>query len=116
MTGLLDAEQDSKYKVSMYSKAQQIGLPALFVDIRHEATHGEMPSMTTLRQAAARAMQWLWDDYWGHLEENRGPAKPTTGHKIEGKRDDREGDEDGEVGGWEQWQGQWRSKPIGIVP
>lgn len=72
VTGVLDTQQESKYKVSMYTKAQQIGLPALFVDLRHEATHGDMPSLTSLRNATHRAMQWLWDDYWGKLEGGDG--------------------------------------------
>ncbi|KAL6721816.1 rRNA-processing protein las1 [Lecanora helva] len=64
VTGLLDSQQDTKYKVSMYAKAQEIGLPALFVDLRHEATHGDMPSLDSLRSATKRALKWLWDDYW----------------------------------------------------
>ncbi|MCJ1456405.1 Cytoplasmic glyoxalase II [Mycoblastus sanguinarius] len=69
VTGLLDSQQDAKYKVSMYAKAQQIGLPAVFVDLRHEATHGDMPSLTNLRSAASRALQWLWLDFWKTLDE-----------------------------------------------
>ena len=53
----------------MYAKAQQIGLPAVFVDLRHEATHGDMPSLTNLRSAASRALQWLWLDFWKTLDE-----------------------------------------------
>ncbi|CAD6570096.1 MAG: rRNA-processing protein las1 [Alectoria sarmentosa] len=67
VTGLLDSQQESKYKISMYTQAQKIGLPAVFVDLRHEATHGDMPNLTNLRSAAERALGWLWDDYWKGL-------------------------------------------------
>ncbi|KAI4147129.1 MAG: hypothetical protein L6R39_003225 [Caloplaca ligustica] len=54
----------------MYDKAKQLELPASFVELRHEAIHGELPSLVFLRQAAERALGWLWSDYWQHLDEN----------------------------------------------
>lgn len=68
VTGLVDSEQDAKYKVPMYAKAKQIGLPASFVELRHEATHGDLPSLVVLRRAAERALEWLWNDYWKYLD------------------------------------------------
>ena len=41
------------------------GLPRLLVDIRHEATHNELPSLGVLRLAAQSALNWLQDSYWG---------------------------------------------------
>lgn len=52
----------------MYTKAKQIGLPASFVELRHEATHGDLPSLVVLRRAAERALDWLWNDYWKYLD------------------------------------------------
>lgn len=72
VTALLDAAQTSKYKVSMYTKAAEMKLPSMFVDIRHEATHGEMPSLPVLRDATGRALEWLWQDYWSKLDEEVG--------------------------------------------
>ena len=141
VTGLLDSQQDSKYKVSMYAKAQQIGLPALFVDLRHEATHGNMPSLTNLRQAAQRALQWLWNDYWKGLGDLRDPEKKwasedhevvTDGNLGSGqsvhtdKSDNRtmrviaegpatESNFHSQSRSWEKWQGQWLSNPIGSI-
>lgn len=66
----MDSEQDSKYKVSMYDKAKELQLPASFVELRHEAIHGELPSLVVLRQAAERALSWLWNDYWRHLDDD----------------------------------------------
>ncbi len=68
VTGLLDSEQDSKYKVSMFEKATELGFPASFVELRHEATHGSLPSLAVLRKAAERALGWLWEAYWRDLD------------------------------------------------
>lgn len=120
----------------MYAKAQQIGLPAVFVDLRHEATHGDMPSLTNLRSAARRALQWLWDDYWKAFKEQEATQRQETttltrddlamqpmselgyvGREILG-RDHEEGEtamppkDEPEVG-WQKWQGMWDSRPIG---
>lgn len=122
MTGLLDAQQESKYKVSMYAQAHKVGLPALLVDIRHEAAHGETPNLTNLRAAAERALSWLWDDYWkglseavrrreGRESEGMMMAAGVRGEEVGG---DGEGDEE-QPGGWQRWHGSWTPKPIGTV-
>lgn len=84
VTGLLDSEQDSKYKVSMFEKATELGFPASFVELRHEATHGSLPSLAVLRQAAERALCWLWEAYWRDLDhgESRGLAVPDLSPKF----------------------------------
>lgn len=51
----------------MYDTAKQIGLPASFVDYRHDAIHGDLPSLIVFREAARNALDWLWNDYWRHL-------------------------------------------------
>lgn len=56
----------------MYAKAKQIGLPASFVELRHEATHGDLPSLVVLRRAAEKALEWLWNDYWKYLDVRTG--------------------------------------------
>lgn len=74
MTGLLDGYQDKKHKLSMYSIAKNIGLPATFVELRHQCTHEELPSLAKLRAAAERSLLWIWDHYWKNLEESAAPA------------------------------------------
>lgn len=53
----------------MYSIAKVIGLPATFVELRHQATHEQLPSLAKLRTAANKALQWIWEYYWVHLTE-----------------------------------------------
>lgn len=114
VTGLLDAEQDSKYKVSMYTKATQIGLPAVFVDIRHEAAHGEMPSLFNLRQAGKQALKWLWEDYWRGLgEEQEGSCGGQQPAPREAESIAAGAEQSGQ---WTQWQGKWSGNAIGAAP
>ncbi|KAI9743161.1 MAG: rRNA-processing protein las1 [Claussenomyces sp. TS43310] len=68
VTGLLDGYQDKRYKLSMYSIAKNIGLPATFVELRHQCTHEELPSLRRLRAAAEGSLQWIWQHYWKGLE------------------------------------------------
>jgi ribosomal biogenesis protein LAS1 len=70
VTGLLDGYQDKKHKLSMYSIAKNIGLPATFVELRHQCTHEELPSLANLRAAAERSLLWIWDHYWKNIEES----------------------------------------------
>lgn len=51
----------------MYSIAKTIGLPATFVELRHQATHEQLPSLSKLRSAANKALAWIWDFYWKDL-------------------------------------------------
>ncbi|KAI1351731.1 Las1-like-domain-containing protein [Xylaria sp. FL0043] len=67
VTGLLDGQQDKLRKMSMYSIAKNIGLPATFVELRHQATHEQLPSLSKLRSAANKALAWIWDFYWKDL-------------------------------------------------
>lgn len=53
----------------MFQRAVDLGLPASFVELRHEATHREPPSLVVLRKASQRSLEWLWDNYWAGIEE-----------------------------------------------
>ncbi|KAG5982263.1 hypothetical protein E4U55_002140 [Claviceps digitariae] len=70
VTGLLDGHQDKQRKQSMYSIAKTIGLPATFVELRHQATHEQLPSLAKLRSAAKKALDWIWNYYWKHLVDD----------------------------------------------
>ncbi|KAJ2989960.1 hypothetical protein NUW58_g3195 [Xylaria curta] len=76
VTGLLDGQQDKLRKMSMYSIAKTIGLPATFVELRHQATHEQLPSLSKLRSAANNALTWIWHFYWKDLVPvNKGDAE-----------------------------------------
>ncbi|KAL4920484.1 Las1-like-domain-containing protein [Aspergillus aurantiobrunneus] len=66
VTGLVDNKLHGARK-TMFSRAADLGLPASFVELRHEATHRELPSLTVLRDAVARSLDWLWGFYWGAI-------------------------------------------------
>lgn len=54
----------------MLDIAKQLGMPTVFVALRHEATHEELPAMQRLVKATEDALQWLWNVYWSRLEES----------------------------------------------
>ncbi|CAN8095843.1 unnamed protein product [Discula destructiva] len=67
VTGLLDGHQDKARKLSMYGVARTLGLPAGFVELRHQGTHEPMPGLARLRPAARAALWWIWEYYWRNL-------------------------------------------------
>ena len=54
----------------MFQRAVDLGLPASFVELRHEATHRELPSLVVLRSVAQRSLVWLWSYYWAKIDQN----------------------------------------------
>lgn len=77
VTGLLDGHQDKQRKQSMYAVAKKIGLPATFVELRHQSTHEQLPSRAKLRAMANKALAWIWNYYWKNLaDEHRPRAHP----------------------------------------
>lgn len=63
----------------MFDVAQDINMPASFVELRHEATHEELPSLQRLTSFTTLALDWLWQHYWSTLPSTPSPipAKPT---------------------------------------
>lgn len=49
--------------------AETLEMPASFVEIRHEVTHGQLPSLFRLSQHAKMGLAWLWKYYWLKLDE-----------------------------------------------
>ncbi|KAJ6261948.1 hypothetical protein Dda_2747 [Drechslerella dactyloides] len=72
VNGLLDPAQRSHFAVSMYNLAQELDLPASFVDVRHAATHEGLPSIGVLRTTCSRALDWLWVHYWDRIDSSGG--------------------------------------------
>ena len=71
VNGIVEPEQRTKtYASSVADTAERLGLPRWFVDIRHDATHTNLPSLSTLRMAAETALGWLMSHYWDRQAEH----------------------------------------------
>ncbi|KTW29673.1 hypothetical protein T552_00882 [Pneumocystis carinii B80] len=64
VNGFVDPEQQGQYIIPMQTLARNIDLPLSFVEIRHAATHEQLPSLVVLRSMTNRALEWLLDKYW----------------------------------------------------
>ncbi|KAF8898494.1 Las1-like-domain-containing protein [Infundibulicybe gibba] len=64
VNGLVDPLQIGVYARSIASIAEQLGLPSWLVELRHAATHEDLPSLELLRQAAGESMKWLLHNYF----------------------------------------------------
>lgn len=56
VNGLVDPLQVGVYARSIASIAAQLGLPGWLVELRHAATHEDLPSIELLRQAAGEVL------------------------------------------------------------
>lgn len=79
VNGLVDPLQLGAYARSIASIAAQLGLPLWLVELRHAATHEDLPSLEVLREGARQvipsihipfltqriqSMAWLFHNYW----------------------------------------------------
>ncbi|KAF5337088.1 hypothetical protein D9611_003451 [Ephemerocybe angulata] len=64
VNGLVDPLQMGTYARSIASIAKQLGLPSWLVELRHAATHEELPSLSLLREAARQSLSWLLHNYF----------------------------------------------------
>ncbi len=71
--------------MSMYAIAKSVGLPATFVELRHQATHEQLPSLTRLRTTARRALDWIYGYYWKHLSDAPRPGCEDEGVERAGE-------------------------------
>jgi ribosomal biogenesis protein LAS1 len=72
VTRLADKYQNkNKRRSSMYNSARALDLPDAFVEIRHQITHGDLPSLVVLRNYAKRALSWLWQHYWSTINVHK---------------------------------------------
>lgn len=63
LNGVVDQSQKKRGE-SINDSANSIGLPRLLVDIRHEASHNQLPTLPLLRLASEQALDWLKSHYW----------------------------------------------------
>jgi len=51
----------------LHDAAERLKLPSWIVDIRHETTHGHMPSLTILQASYEVCWSWLCTNYWNNI-------------------------------------------------
>ncbi|KZV95642.1 Las1-domain-containing protein [Exidia glandulosa HHB12029] len=64
VNGMVDPLQFGAYARSIAGIAAQIGLPAWLVELRHAATHEDLPSLDILREASHEALTWILHNYF----------------------------------------------------
>ncbi|KAI9017234.1 Las1-like-domain-containing protein [Gaertneriomyces semiglobifer] len=64
VNGVVDANQKGMYAIPVANIADQLGLPAWFVELRHAGTHSALPSLALFRASCQQALQWLHTNYW----------------------------------------------------
>ncbi|GMP91492.1 hypothetical protein CsSME_00042171 [Camellia sinensis var. sinensis] len=53
-----------KTEVSIAEAADAINIPRMLIDIRHEGSHRDLPSLRLARLASIKALDWLKSYYW----------------------------------------------------
>ncbi|KAJ5909115.1 hypothetical protein N7495_001797 [Penicillium taxi] len=81
VTGLVDTKIHGQRR-TMFQRAMDQGLPASFVELRHEATHREPPSLIVLRKASQRSLEWLWHNYWAEIDSTALPVENGEGFSV----------------------------------
>lgn len=72
INGLADSLQQQRSSAAAVSSlCAQLGIPVWLVDVRHEATHNQMPSLPVLRMAAVSLLQYFGTVYWDRIAEER---------------------------------------------
>ncbi|PYH43828.1 Las1-domain-containing protein [Aspergillus saccharolyticus JOP 1030-1] len=95
VTCLVDSKLGGQRR-TMFQRALDLGLPASFVELRHEATHRELPSLTVLRNASQRSLEWLWDYYWAKTEGSSAGLEMAVRGGVVANREGDEGEEEAE--------------------
>ncbi|KAK2958607.1 putative ribosomal biogenesis protein LAS1 [Blattamonas nauphoetae] len=69
INGLVDNRQNGRYAISTSFIGKILGLPVSLVELRHESTHKELPSLSTLRSYAKYSLNWIQENYWDKQAE-----------------------------------------------
>ena len=67
----------------LHEAAERMSVPEWIVQVRHETTHGTMPSLTVLRAALEFGLSWLDTNYW-NSSQNLFPEPDTSQEDCEG--------------------------------
>ena len=72
VNGLADAlQQQRAFAASVAVLCRELGIPSWLVDIRHAATHNQLPSLPVLQLAAEALLRYLQTVYWEPWAERR---------------------------------------------
>ncbi|KAM9938673.1 hypothetical protein OXX80_001853 [Metschnikowia pulcherrima] len=82
--GILDPFQQGTFAMALSTIAKDIGFPYAFVEIRHWATHEQLPSLELLRATSKSALQWLEQNFWVPLSERSEMGPPTRKDTFSG--------------------------------
>ncbi|KAF5198351.1 las1-like family protein [Thalictrum thalictroides] len=63
VNGIVDKGR-KKEDISIAERAAQLGLPPMLIDIRHEASHRDLPSLQLVRVASVEVLDWIKSTYW----------------------------------------------------
>lgn len=95
VNGLADAQQQGYFADSVLSLATSLGVPAWIVELRHEATHSELPALGVLREASRVLVGWFHHNYWQrqsvHLD---GISNCAAEVRVDKDGEQEEGDEE----------------------
>jgi hypothetical protein len=64
VNGVVDSFQQKKFASPVSDLAEKLALPRVLVDVRHAATHNQLPTLATLLHAAELGLSWLRVNYW----------------------------------------------------
>lgn len=80
---MIDPLQNSYFAKSMASLATQLGLPLWFIELRHAATHEDLPSLEVLQSASKQALDYLHNTYWlPALSSKAAPVDAAPLHEL----------------------------------
>lgn len=85
VNSVVDSFQTGMYAQSIGAIAERIGLPLWLVQVRHSATHEELPSLDVVRDACEAALVWLDEHYWQptvHLPSEAGGGDDTEAREA----------------------------------
>mgnify|MGYP003385449672 FL=1 len=69
INGLVDTSQQGVYADSVASIANRMDLPSWLVELRHDSTHNQLPSISVLQAASSQLLSWYVANYWRKQEE-----------------------------------------------
>lgn len=83
VNGIMDQQQKQIQAQSISKLAQKVNFPRFLVDIRHETTHSNLPSLEMLKMAALKSLEWLKTAYWDAQKNYLPSLKKTISHSLQ---------------------------------